>query len=154
MQACQICVDAKVDYPAACNAVEKILVHRAHEVSGAIFQLQSALREAGVKVYGTEATVQLLGALEAPSLRHEYGTLEVTVDLVDSIDEAIDKIHKYGSGHTEVRREPYTHAWRARRAHMHDATCAVPPAACTRALTPCVRCSASAPQMMQRRRTF
>ena len=52
VQACQICVDAKVDYPAACNAVEKILVHRAHEQSGGIFQLQSALREGGATVHG------------------------------------------------------------------------------------------------------
>lgn len=102
VQACQICVDAKVDYPAACNAVEKILVHRTHEKSGGIFQLQSALREAGATVHGTEATVQLLGAPEAPSVRHEYGTPDVTVDIVDSMDEAIEKIHKYGSGHTEV----------------------------------------------------
>lgn len=103
MQACAICVDAKTDYPAACNAVEKILVHRAHERSGGIFQLQSALREAGVTVYGTDATTLLLGCPEAPSPRHEYGTPEVTVDLVDGMDEAIEKIHTLGSGHTEVR---------------------------------------------------
>ena len=103
LQACQICVDAKTDYPAACNAVEKILVHRAHEQSGGIFQLQSALREGGATVYGTEATMELLGAPEAPGLHHEYGTPDVTVDIVDSMDEAIEKIHKYGSGHTEVR---------------------------------------------------
>lgn len=96
-------MDAKTDYPAACNSVEKILVHRAHERAGGIFQLQSALREAGVTVYGTEATTLLLGCPEAPSLRHEYGTPEVTVDLVDDMDEAIDKIHSLGSGHTEVR---------------------------------------------------
>ena len=82
--------------------MEKILVHRAHEQSGGIFQLQSALREAGATVHGTEATVQLLGAPEAPGMRHEYGTPDVTVDIVDSMDEAIEKIHKYGSGHTEV----------------------------------------------------
>lgn len=104
MQACAICVDAKTDYPAACNAVEKVLVHRAHERSGGIFKLQRALRDAGVTVYGTEATTLLLGCPEAPSLRHEYGTPEITVDLVDDMDEAIDKIHTLGSGHTEVRR--------------------------------------------------
>ena len=65
--------------------------------------VQSALREAGVTIYGTEATTVLLAAPEAPSLRHEYGTLEVTVDLVEDMQEAIDKIHQYGSGHTEVR---------------------------------------------------
>ena len=44
----------------------------------------------------------LLAAPEAPSLRHEYGTLEVTVDLVEDMSEAIDKIHAMGSGHTEA----------------------------------------------------
>lgn len=103
MQACQICVDSKTDYPAACNAVEKILVHRAHEKNGNIFQLQKALEGAKVTVYGTEATVVTLAVPEAPSLRHEYGTMEVTMDLVDDLAEAIDKIHTLGSGHTEVR---------------------------------------------------
>ena len=103
LQACKICVDAKVDYPAACNAVEKILVHRAHERNGNIFKLQTALRDAGVAVNGTDATTVLLAVPEAPSLRHEYGTLEVTMDLVESMQEAIDKIHTLGSGHTEVR---------------------------------------------------
>ena len=56
MQACKICVDAKTDYPAACNAVEKILVHRANERNGNIFKLHAALREAGVTVYGTDTT--------------------------------------------------------------------------------------------------
>lgn len=101
-QACKICVDAKVDYPAACNAVEKILVHKSHVNSGGIYQLQSALREAGVTINGTANTTALLAIPEAPSLRHEYGTPAVTIDLVDSMSEAIDKIHQYGSGHTEV----------------------------------------------------
>jgi delta-1-pyrroline-5-carboxylate synthetase len=103
LQACKICVDAKIDYPAACNAVEKILVHRAHHENGNIFQLQKALRVAGVEIYGTQATTVILGVAEAPSLRHEYGTPELTLDLVEDMEEAIEKIHTLGSGHTEVR---------------------------------------------------
>ena len=102
VQACAICVDAKTDYPAACNSVEKILVHEVHVKSGGIFRLQSALREAAVTIHGTDATTRLLTVDHAPSLRHEYGTLDVTVDIVSSLDEAITKIHTLGSGHTEV----------------------------------------------------
>jgi len=98
-------VDAKVDYPAACNAVEKILVHASHVKSGGIYRLQSALREGGVTIHGTEATARLLAVPLAPAPRHEYGTLDVTIDVVDGIDEAIDTIHALGSGHTEVRGE-------------------------------------------------
>lgn len=79
-------MDAKIDYPAACNAVEKILVHSDLVKSGGIYKLQSALRESGITIYGTPATTRMLAVPEAPSLRHEYGTPELTVDIVDSLE--------------------------------------------------------------------
>lgn len=39
---------------------------------------------------------------EVKSLRTEYGDLELCIEVVDSVQEAIDHIHKYGSSHTEV----------------------------------------------------
>ncbi|KAK9823707.1 hypothetical protein WJX72_004820 [[Myrmecia] bisecta] len=99
--ACRVCVDAKTDYPAACNAVEKILVHSDLARDGRLFQLQTSLRNAGVSILGGERAVATLGLPPAPSARHEYGTLAVTLELVDSMDEAIDHIHANGSGHTE-----------------------------------------------------
>lgn len=42
-----------------------------------------------------------LGLPAAPSPKHEYGTTALTVELVDSLEEAIDHIHKNGSSHTE-----------------------------------------------------
>lgn len=52
-------------------------------------------------MYGGEKSTRALGLPAAPSPKHEYGTLALTLELVDSMDEAIDHIHKFGSAHTE-----------------------------------------------------
>ena len=44
---------AQVDYPAACNAVEKVLVHESLAEDGRLFKLQTAMREAGVQMVFT-----------------------------------------------------------------------------------------------------
>lgn len=49
-KAVKIVVDAKVDYPAACNAVEKVLVHEGLVATGGLAKLQAALQDAGVQV--------------------------------------------------------------------------------------------------------
>ena len=61
--------------------------------------MQTALRKANVKMYGGQQGH--LGLPPAPSDRHEYGTNEVTVVLVESMQQAIDHIHRHGSSHTE-----------------------------------------------------
>lgn len=99
-KAIKLCVDSKVDYPAACNAVEKILVHVAL-VGDKVTALVKALQHAGVTVHGGEKASTILSLPAAPSARIEWGTLDVTVELVGGLDEAIDHIHTNGSGHTE-----------------------------------------------------
>ncbi|KAI3438423.1 hypothetical protein D9Q98_000854 [Chlorella vulgaris] len=99
-QATAICIDSKVDYPAACNAVEKILVHDSLQ-GQPLESLVKALQDAGVSVHGGERTVAALGLPAAPSVRHEYSSMDVTVELVSGMDEAIEHIHANGSGHTE-----------------------------------------------------
>ncbi|EFN57361.1 hypothetical protein CHLNCDRAFT_30278 [Chlorella variabilis] len=96
----RVCLDAKVDYPAACNAVEKILVHDSL-VGEQLNSLVKALQDAGVTVHGGERAAAALGLPPAPSVRHEYSSLDVTVELVGGLGEAIDHIHTHGSGHTE-----------------------------------------------------
>ena len=95
-----ICVDAKVDYPAACNAVEKILIHESL-LGDRLNSLMDALKEAGVTLHGGEKASSVLDLPLAPSPRHEYSSLDVTIELVSGLHEAIDHIHANGSGHTE-----------------------------------------------------
>lgn len=95
-----ICIDSKIDYPAACNAVEKILVHDSLK-GERLNNLLSSLREAGVTLHGGEKAAIELGLPPAPSTRYEYSSLDVTIEFVSSLSEAIDHIHANGSGHTE-----------------------------------------------------
>jgi glutamate-5-semialdehyde dehydrogenase len=93
--------DAKLDYPAACNAVETVLVHRdiAREF---LPKLLKRLRERGVIIHGDEQVRGVNSNVQAVAAWHcEYGEPELAVGVVDSLDAAIDHIHKHGSAHTE-----------------------------------------------------
>lgn len=112
-KACRIVVDAKIDYPSACNAVETLLLHRSllkptKAVSGHAIRVSPAqaiishLVEAGVEVNGSEEAVRLnLTTALNLDFKTEYGALGITVHVVDDMDSAITHIHQYGSGHTE-----------------------------------------------------
>jgi glutamate-5-semialdehyde dehydrogenase len=104
--ALRVTFDSKVQYPAACNAAESLLVHEsiAREF---LPLLVSKLREAGVEVRGCAMTVALLkGAGIVPANEGdwstEYSDLILSVKIVASAEEAIEHIHRYGSGHTEA----------------------------------------------------
>ena len=66
-----------------------------------LFQLQTALRDANIAIYGGERSCKYLSLPKAPGPRHEYGTAALTLELVESMDDAIDHLHANGSGHTE-----------------------------------------------------
>ena len=83
----KVCVDAKIQNPSACNAVETILVHKDFS---AIEELKKALCNAGVKIVENPQDFSV-----------EYGDKIVSFKLVNSVDEAIKHINKYGSGHTD-----------------------------------------------------
>jgi len=100
--ASKIAVDAKVDYPSACNAMETLLLHHDTIKNGVAASTLMALRAAGVKCLGGPRAMKLgLCDTPAPELKFEYGDLTCMVEVVESMDEAIDWIHAYGSGHTE-----------------------------------------------------
>lgn len=99
--ACKIVVDAKIDYPAACNAMETLLVHEKLVSGGQIYSLMDSLKNASVTLYGGSRASSELALPPAPSKHHEYGDLCATVEIVRNMGEAIDYIHENGSSHTE-----------------------------------------------------
>ncbi|EEC50366.1 predicted protein, partial [Phaeodactylum tricornutum CCAP 1055/1] len=101
--ASKLCVDAKTDYPSACNAMETLLLHAATLSNGVAAATLMALRASGVQCLGGPAAMKSgLCDRAAPELKHEYGDLTCLVEVVPNLEAAIDWIHKYGSGHTEA----------------------------------------------------
>jgi delta-1-pyrroline-5-carboxylate synthetase len=98
-KAVRIVLDAKTDYPAACNAVETVLVHAEYHQTA---ELLSALADAGVTVFGGPSAASRFDLSPADSLAVEYSDMAITVEVVADVDAAIDHIHTYGSGHTDA----------------------------------------------------
>ncbi|MEL6346940.1 MAG: glutamate-5-semialdehyde dehydrogenase [Myxococcota bacterium] len=98
-KASRIVIDAKTDYPAACNAMETLLVHVS--LIDAVTPILDALNASGVALFGGPRATTAWGMAPAPSLHHEYGDMACTVELVDDLHAAIAHIHQFGSGHTE-----------------------------------------------------
>ncbi|KAM1020062.1 hypothetical protein ACFX13_042110 [Malus domestica] len=76
----RIVLDAKIDYPAACNAMETLLVHNDLKSTTAFNDLVVELCIAGVTLYGGPRASALLGIPEAHSFHHEYSSMACTVD--------------------------------------------------------------------------
>ena len=97
-----VALDAKVQYPAVCNAVETLLVHEA--VAEAFLPSMAArYRDAGVELRGDERTraiVEVDAATDA-DWTTEYGDLVLAVKIVDSLDDAVAHVNENGSKHTD-----------------------------------------------------
>jgi len=97
-----VAFDAKVQYPAVCNAVETLLVHEA--VAGAFLPgMVERYRDAGVTLRGDEATREVVDVdpLEEGDWTTEYGDLELAIGIVGDAYDAIDHVNTHGSKHTE-----------------------------------------------------
>ena len=105
-KAFNIAFDSKVQYPAACNAMETLLVHE--EVAGVFLpEMISRFQAAGVQVRGCPRTIKIgkAGSVMPASeddWETEYSDLIVAIKVVDSEERAIEHINRYGSGHTEA----------------------------------------------------
>ena len=100
----RISLNAKVQRPSVCNAMETLLVHEAvapRFLPGVV----DKLRESGVEVRGCETTRTLVAGVSPASeadWHEEYLDLVLAVRVVADMDEAIEHIRKYGSDHTET----------------------------------------------------
>lgn len=102
--AVNVVVNAKAHRCSVCNALETILVHR--DVAAAFWaQALDALNEAGVQVHGDEATRShgaTVVAIEAGEYDAEYLSMDLAAKQVDSLDEALEHIRQYSTGHSET----------------------------------------------------
>ena len=106
--AVNVCTDSKVQYPAACNAAETILVHK--DVAERFIPLfASSLEQYGVTIHADERSLPLLkdyGGKVVKACEDDFHTeflsLELAMKVVDSIDEAISHIAEHSSHHTDA----------------------------------------------------
>ena len=102
-QAVAIAVDAKTHYPAACNAIETLLVHR-DIAQKALPAVAEALIAKGVELRGDSATRAIIEAkpITEEDWSTEYSDLILAIKIVDSVEKAIAHINTYGSKHTDA----------------------------------------------------
>jgi len=102
--ATRIIVNAKVQRPAVCNAVRKVLVHS--KIAGEYLpQLVNTLRKYNVVIKGCERSRTIVPTLVEATEEdwyEEYMDLTLAVKIVDSVEEAIRHINKYGSKHSDA----------------------------------------------------
>jgi glutamate-5-semialdehyde dehydrogenase len=102
-KAIPIIINAKCQRPGTCNAAEKLLVHQKIAQSF-LPKAIAALRAQGVEVRGDEQTVKIVSDVK-PATEEDWGTeyldLIIGVKVVKDLDEAIARINKYGTKHSE-----------------------------------------------------
>jgi glutamate-5-semialdehyde dehydrogenase len=102
--AVDILVNSKVQRPSVCNAAESFLVH-ARIADAFVPRALAALRDKGVTVHG-DARVQAYDSSVVPATEDdfsaEYLSLDISAAVVDSLEDAVAHIRRYGSSHTEA----------------------------------------------------
>jgi glutamate-5-semialdehyde dehydrogenase len=105
-KALDVCFDAKVQYPAVCNAIETLLVH---EKSAKKFlpKIGKIYKESGVEIRCCPQSYEILKDLKVKKAKEkdwstEYNDLIISIKIVKSLEDAVDHINKYGSHHTDT----------------------------------------------------
>jgi len=103
-KAISISFDAKCQYPAVCNAVETLLVHKG--IARKFLPLMiKKFKTAGVEIRGDDETRKVVPSISQATEKDwdmEYNDLILSVKIVDDLDEAINHINKHGSKHTDA----------------------------------------------------
>lgn len=101
--AMKIAFNAKVQRPSVCNAMETLLVHK--DIADKFLPMMLMMyNSSAVEIRGDKAVQEYSGQVHAATEEDwstEYGDLRLSVKIVDSIEEAMAHIAKYGTGHSE-----------------------------------------------------
>lgn len=99
----EISYNAKVQRPGVCNAMETLLVHK-NIAKQLLTTLAKMYKEANVELRGCSETLKIISDIKLANEQDfstEYLDLILSIKIVNSLDEAIEHINKYGSGHSE-----------------------------------------------------
>jgi glutamate-5-semialdehyde dehydrogenase len=101
--ALDILINAKVQRPSVCNAVETLLVH-ADAAPGFLPTALAALADHGVTVHGDERVAEYgtVVPIEDSDFAREYLSLDIAAAVVESLDGALQHIRRYSTGHSET----------------------------------------------------
>ncbi len=103
-KAIRVCLDSKLQYPAACNAMETLLVHK--DIAKKVLpDLAAKFKKAQVELVGCVETCRVVPDV-SPACESdwdlEYNDLKLSIKIVDSFSDAVEFINKHGSGHTDM----------------------------------------------------
>lgn len=111
----EVCLNAKAQKPATCNAMETLLVHESI-AKDFLPEMANRLRKSGVKLKGCKKTLRIIKDIDFAQEKdwsEEYLDLILSIRVVTDMDEAIDHIRVYGSDHTDaIITSDYQRAWR------------------------------------------
>ncbi len=102
--ATKIITNAKVQRPAVCNAVRKVLIHK-DIAESYLPKIVNEMKKYGVKVKGDEASLKICPTIE-PASREDWDTeyldLTLAIKIVNSVEEAVNHINAHGTKHSEA----------------------------------------------------